>query len=173
MIRQRLGWVRTIGNHTTSPGCWYTLWCQLFLARPQSTVSFWVYLRFPSTNLLWCVPVLHCHCSVAAFCCYYLFLLCIVTAVSLHFGCSRFALSLQGRCILMLWCVPVLHCHCCIAAFCCYYLFPFCIVTAMSLHFVVISCSRFALSLQRRCMLLLLVVPVLHCHCSAAAFCCY
>ena len=54
----------------------------------------------------------------------------------------------------------------------CYYVFPFCIVTAALLHFVVSIGSRFALSLPCRCIWLLLVVPVLHCHYSVAACCC-
>ena len=98
-----------------------------------------------------------------------------VTAVSLHFvvsSCSRFAVSLQCRCILLLLVVPVLHCHCSVAAFCSYDVFPFCSVTAVSLHFVPMICSHFALSLQCRCILLLVLGAVLLCHCGVAASCC-
>ena len=50
---------------------------------------------------------------------------------------------------------------------------PFCCVTAVSLHFVTVICSYFAVSLQCRCILLLLVVPMfavsLQCRCICVA----
>ena len=95
-------------------------------------------------------PALHCHCSIAAFCCSG-----FVTAVSLHFPVvvwSSFPLSSQCRCIVLLMFGPASHYHC-------------------SFGFCVAGCS-FALSLRCRCILPLMLGPVFRCHCCVAASCC-
>ena len=125
--------------------------------------------------IVWSTFALSLQCRCISCYCLCLVQFCTDTAVSLHFVVMfwpRFALSLQCHCLLVLLFGRVLHCHCSVAASLCYSLIHFSTATAVSLHFAFLVRSSFALSLQCRCPLLLLLGPVLHCHWGVAAFCC-